>query len=45
MFVSVSVQGWELNRCVCVCVGKSICFQSLQEQTDGSFTKVQYIGI
>lgn len=43
MFVSVSVQGWELNRCVCV--WKSICFQSLQEQTDGSFTKVQYIGI
>lgn len=24
MFVSVSVQGWELNRYVCVCVEKHL---------------------
>lgn len=33
MFVSVSVQGWELNRCVCVCVEKHLT--NAQRRRDG----------
>lgn len=31
MFVSVSVQGWELNRCVCVC-GKASVFKACRSK-------------